>query len=471
MTENVRTRGFRSSFRCLKETTMSLACESGSTGGARPFGFAGARAAEVAFRSNGPVCSPNSYPALRRGSSWIVGGSGKGAELHEVDPREQVGARTGEAFDFQYHQAAADALEVLDDSKVACVYCEWHDDYVIETAGVASYKFHQVKTRKASKGPWSLNEFFGIGRAPAKQPKVGPRILPSANTDSILGRMLAHVRMFGDRCGWFVFVTDTGVASDFDELLSAARNAAAWQDISGDAAETFGRLYWPIALAFAPLAAEYFLAFLKRLYVREAVGKLTDLKACKDLIGGRILDLSEVNLHVSEARKIASDLVFAVRERSHRVVPLPTTAADLRGAKGLVLDDVLRILSLSSAGYRELREGGRATVVALSRLHRLCKEGGISEQLIPDFCRLKASWDAWWAAQRHGVNHVDQLALRAECAAALRVHSDGKLDFTGLSEEAKSLASKYERILTSTDPLTPDLVFGLMMALAAEAAL
>ncbi len=51
--------------------------------------------------------------------------------------------------------------------------------------------------------------------------------------------MLAHVKVFGDRCGWFVFVTDAGVASDFDELLSAAHNAAAWQDISGDAAEDF----------------------------------------------------------------------------------------------------------------------------------------------------------------------------------------------------------------------------------------
>jgi hypothetical protein len=39
-----------------------------------------------------------------------------------------AGAKTDEAFEFQFHQAAADALDVLDDEQVACVYCEWHDD-------------------------------------------------------------------------------------------------------------------------------------------------------------------------------------------------------------------------------------------------------------------------------------------------------------------------------------------------------
>ena len=59
-------------------------------------------------------------------------GNGAGHEVHEVMPREQAGARTWLLYEFQYHQAAADALDVLDDTKVACVYCEWHDDHVIE---------------------------------------------------------------------------------------------------------------------------------------------------------------------------------------------------------------------------------------------------------------------------------------------------------------------------------------------------
>jgi hypothetical protein len=395
----------------------------------------------------------------------------RGNELYEVKPRETDGAKTEEAYEFQFHQAAADALEVLDDAQVACVYCDWHDDYVIETAGVASYRFHQVKTRKASKGPWRANEFFGIAKAPARLSKTvsGPRQLAGARTDSIFGRLLDHVRRFGTRCGWFVFVTDAGVESDFEKLLAAVRAVEQYEDLPAAIDETFARLHWALARAFSPLSLDDFWEFLRRLHVREPVGRLSDLKGIRNIIGGRIVELSEVKLHVSEAQKIASELVFAVRERSHRVVT-PATAAELRATKGLVLDDLLRILSLSPAGYRELRAGGRSTVVALSRLHRLCKEGGMGEHLIADVCRLKATWDSWWAQQRHAVNGLDHVALKKACADVLGLHSDGKLDFDGVNREAKSLAAKYGPILTSSEALSPELVFGLMMALAAEAA-
>lgn len=54
-------------------------------------------------------------------------------QLHQIVPSEQVGAGTREKFEFQYHEAAADTLQVLDETQVACVHCDWHYDYVIET--------------------------------------------------------------------------------------------------------------------------------------------------------------------------------------------------------------------------------------------------------------------------------------------------------------------------------------------------
>ena len=45
--------------------------------------------------------------------------------LHQVQPREQVGAQTGAQYEFQYHQAAAEALSLLEGLGVGCVYCEW----------------------------------------------------------------------------------------------------------------------------------------------------------------------------------------------------------------------------------------------------------------------------------------------------------------------------------------------------------
>lgn len=397
-------------------------------------------------------------------------GAGPAAELHQVVPREQVGAGTGERFEFQYHQVAADALQVLDDTQVACVYCEWHDDYVVEAAGVVRYRFHQVKTRSASKGPWTLGEFFGIRRPKGKQPKNGPQKTPTATTDSIFGRLLDHVAKFGERCEFFVFVSDAGVSADFDDLLGAVRPLSDSSGLSGALATEFTTLHAALLTAFPSITIDEFFAFLKRLFIREALGKLGDLKSCRTLIGGRIYDMSEVNLTMSEAQKIGADLVAAVRERSHRVLTtLPASNTDLRATKGLVLDDVLRILSLSSAGYRELKTGGRDSVVALSRLHRLCKRSGVANSLIPDLCRLKTTWEAWWIGQRHIVNVLDLLVLKKECADALRIHVDGKMNFNGLRTEANALALKFATVLTSTEPINGELVFGLMMALAVEA--
>ena len=406
-------------------------------------------------------------------SEGDVGGNTLGgttaAELHEISPREQVGPITGERFEFQYHQAAADCLQVLDDTQVACVYCEWHDDYVIEAAGVVCYRFHQVKTRAASKGPWTLNEFFGVKRPPGKAKKGAPKT-GTATPDSIFGRFYDHISRFGTRCDCFVFVTDAGAGAEFVGLLDAVRVVSAHGALSGEPATEFAKLHGALVTAFGGLSPDDLFAFVKRLHLREAVGKLGDLKACRTLIGGRIHDMSEVDLTMSEAQKIGADLVAAVRERSHRVLPtLPATTGDLRRAKGLVLQDVLRILSLSNTGYRELKAGGRDAVVALSRLHRLCKRSGVTEALIPELCRLKTTWGAWWIAQRHSVNLLDQIALKKACADALRVHADGKLDFNGLRSQAKALAAKFAPVLTSSEPLTAELVFGFMMAIAVEA--
>lgn len=393
---------------------------------------------------------------------------GSARQLHEVAPREQVGAGTGEKYDFQYHEVAADALQVLDDTKVACVYCEWHDDYVIETAGVLSYRFHQVKARSASQGPWTLNEFFGVKRPKGRQPKQGPPKM-SATTDSIFGRLFDHVSKFGDRCDWFVFVSDAGASSEFDSLLDGVRAAADRSALAAGVADEFAKLHAVLVTAFPTLSEDKLFCFLTRLYVRQAVGKLGDLKSCRTLIGGRIHEMSEVDLTMSEAQKIGADLVALVREKSHRKLPLlPATNAALRTTKGLVLDDVLRILSLSTAGYRELKTAGRESVVALSRLHRLCKRCGVNDVLIPEFCRLKAAWDAWWIGQRHAVNQLDFIALKKACGDTLYAHSDGHLDFNGLRSEAKALATKYGGVLTTTEPLDETLVFGLMMAVAAE---
>ena len=85
------------------------------------------------------------------------------AKLYEVEPREQVGPATGNLYEYQYHQAAAGSLKLIEkNDTAACIYCEWHDDYVVEAESDGRYTFFQVKTR--SSGPWNVGEFFGLGK-------------------------------------------------------------------------------------------------------------------------------------------------------------------------------------------------------------------------------------------------------------------------------------------------------------------
>jgi Cap4-like dsDNA endonuclease family protein len=81
--------------------------------------------------------------------------------LGHVEPRERVGAQTGRKYEYQYERTARAALDLLaDDAKHVCVYCDWHDDYVVETRQPPTrYVFHQVKGRKSSQGPGNSANF------------------------------------------------------------------------------------------------------------------------------------------------------------------------------------------------------------------------------------------------------------------------------------------------------------------------
>jgi hypothetical protein len=70
-----------------------------------------------------------------------------GKRLGQIEPRERAGARTGRRYEYQYERTARAALDLLVDGlKYVCVYCDWHDDYVIEIGDPPTrYVFHQVR--------------------------------------------------------------------------------------------------------------------------------------------------------------------------------------------------------------------------------------------------------------------------------------------------------------------------------------
>jgi Cap4 dsDNA endonuclease len=384
--------------------------------------------------------------------------------LNEVEPREQVGAATGAAYEYQYHQAAAEALVLLESADAICIYCEWHDDFVTETNELCCYDFHQVKTRQRTKGPWKWKEFFGYS-AKGKDEQE-----PKLKTDSIFSHLWDHTKKFGSRCGRFIFITDAGVADEMTKLLEDARQSESADKLPQESEKIFAKLIVQAKMTFPEITEATLLGFLKRLEVKDGLGDVHGLNQTKILIADRILTASEVDLKLSEAKKIGAQLVAAVRDKSHLTLKsLPATVEELRAKKGLMIQDILGVLSLSVEGYKELRESGREAVVTLSRLQRYCKRNNIAESLIPDLCTYKVGWVAWWMEQRNVVDELDYVALKSECAEILTAHSSGTLKIDKLAEQAKSLAEKYRDKLPSSEPLTAELVMGLIITLVVDA--
>jgi hypothetical protein len=384
--------------------------------------------------------------------------------LNEVEPREQVGTATGAAYEYQYHQAAAEALVLLESADAICIYCEWHDDFVTETNGVCCYAFHQVKTRQKAKGPWKWKEFFGYS-AKGKDEQE-----PQLKTDSIFSHLWDHTKKFGSRCGRFIFITDAGIAIEMTKLLEDARESQSADKLPEESGKIFAKIIVQAKKTFSEITEETLFSFLRRLEVKDGLGEVHGLNQTKILIADRILTASEVDLKLSEAKKIGAQLVAAVREKSHLTLKaLPATVEELRTKKGLMIQDILGVLSLSVEGYKELRESGREAVVTLSRLQRYCRRNHIAESLIPDLCTYKVGWVAWWMEQRNVVDELDYLALKGECAEILTAHSSGTLKIDQLVEQAKSLADKYRDKLPSSVPLTPELVVGLIITLVVDA--
>ncbi|MDH8543877.1 dsDNA nuclease domain-containing protein, partial [Klebsiella pneumoniae] len=78
------------------------------------------------------------------------------------------------------------------------VFCEFHDDFVIEKviASDIRYTFVQVKTKEKLREIWKLRDVFGIlKRKSAKNPQTDEMI-----RDSFIGKLLQHTINFGESC-------------------------------------------------------------------------------------------------------------------------------------------------------------------------------------------------------------------------------------------------------------------------------
>lgn len=382
-------------------------------------------------------------------------------KIHEVTPREQVGARTGKLYEFQYHVAAEHSLQVLEDDGPRCILCEWHDDFVAETPGASCtlYAFRQVKSRALSEGPWKLRSMFGLGR---KKKTVEP-----AQADSIGARLYEHIQTFGDACSEVVLLTNSAPEQDLNQFLADIQTASTQKALLGDSLAFFTELSKAYELAFKASRKDCF-AFLKRFRVVGDCGSPDELRVILLRLAQRLFELSEIDLKMTEAQRIGRELVELVRQKSHAVVALPIGEPELQAQKGIAAKDVLPLLSLSPGGFEELRKGTKkGALLSLSRLQRVCRGSGVPEGLIPDVCRFKALWDVWLYRHRPDVPELEFTALKKRCLDLLSAHTQGQADWELLGKTATELALEFGKKLGVGGELTGELVMGYIFSLAA----
>ena len=391
--------------------------------------------------------------------------SSGGPRLGHVEPRERVGAQTGRKYEYQYERTARAALDLLaEDAKHVCVYCDWHDDYVVETGQPpARYVFHQVKGRKSSLGPWKFTDFFGVKKKESAKPSKKP---PEVATDAIVPRMLLHHQNFGASCAGLAFVTNAGLDASLASFLQALGTAPDIASLPADAHIAFQHLARGYMATTPPLAsseADLF-TWLRGLTVHTDRGLLEDQDAALLELADVVVTYSEIELLQRQAKQISRDIVNQVRRKvAHSTTVVPASDDQLRRDKGLVVTEILSVLSLSTQAYEQLKAGqGRDAVKTLSRLQRFCEKRGMTDHLI-QICEFKALWDIWRTTERHFVSSADFMLLEK------RAHDLLATDLTleKAVDEAKDIAKQFQNV-TAT-PLTPEHAIGLIFSLAAQA--
>jgi hypothetical protein len=384
--------------------------------------------------------------------------------LGQVDPRERAGAQTGRKYEYQYERTARAALDLLTDSKNhVCVYCDWHDDYVVEIGDPPTrYVFHQVKARTSSQGPWEFREFFGVSLKKDGKPSRQPA---TVNLKAIVPRMLLHYANFGANCAGIAFVTNAGLDPTLTAFLEGIGRATEVDALAPEIRIAFDHLARGYAATDPPLAAstnELF-AWLRSLLVHRDQGQLESQDAALLEIADVVFEYSEIELGQRQAKLIAREIVEQVRRKvSHQSTVVPATDERLRHDKGVVVSELLSVLSLSTGAYEALKAGtGSDTIKTLSRLQRFCAKHDMAPLIVP-ISEFKAGWDIWRTVERHNVSGADFVLLEKRAHEVLR----GELTIERVVAEAKDIAKQYGGIGVTT--LTPENAMGLIFSIAAQ---
>jgi len=340
------------------------------------------------------------------------------AELHEVKPREQAGRDTLERYNAQIRAASIACLSILEGKDVKRVFCEFHDDFVIEKviASDIRYTFVQVKTKEKLREIWKLRDVFGIlKRKSTKNPQTDEMI-----RDSFIVKLLQHTINFGESCNEIVFLTNTHVDEDIENIIDDIVSETFSNTHCKLIMDSFNNCFISIQEDHEKLDIDAIKQNLKKLKFETDVEYIKSKHETFEMLAKqKIFKFSEIELSHTEAKEILFSLLALVNSKSSVKIN-DCSSENIKKLAGIDLDDLLDVLSISKRAYYDfLDNGDEHALKSASVIERLLRKAGANDMEVDFFTRCKIKWDQWLRNHRHIISEFDYIAIDREINATL----------------------------------------------------
>ncbi|MBT9461206.1 MAG: DUF4297 domain-containing protein [Rugosibacter sp.] len=334
--------------------------------------------------------------------------------IHDKAPRETVGRETTNRFRMQFQAAAFAALEILSGKDVDRVYCDYQDDFVVRrnVSGTIEYHFFQVKTKGRPNQQWNVDQIFSL----KKRGKLDTEEKIVAIRDSIAGKLFVHTIEFGDQCREVTVLSNVHFQDEVFEVKDHLNAGESNRAYITQFIEKFGDIFSP----GVPLSEDQLKVARSKLSLLQVSHIGETIEPFADAARNAIWEHSEIDLQKHEVDEIANSLVSLVESKSCAPISgLTKDKIDL--VTGVGLDDLLKVLSISTTVYQNLLSGDTpAAIKAASILQRQLKVAGASDSMIETASRAKVAWDVWLRTARHTFPEFDLELLLNDIDAKCR---------------------------------------------------
>lgn len=323
-----------------------------------------------------------------------------------VAPTENVGRETISRFDMQFQAAAFAALEILEGKGVDCVYCDFHDDFVVrrQEPSKTTYHFFQVKTKKKLHDQWDLSQIFAFKKRAQK-----------ADSDSLekvrksfAGKLLLHGIVFDEACKEVTLLSNVHFNNDVVTTVEQLRCRKPTSPTAKFLTENFCAIF-QITPSLPEVKTGELLA---KLSLDVGVAYMAhNREAFANSARTAIHKYSEIDLTYHETIELANGLVDLVYRKSRTPISSVSPSEIITHA-GVQIEDLLEVLSISKSVYNALAAGEEPkTLRSASVLNRCLKAAGATDLMIEFAAEQKVKWDVWYRNARHIYSPFDLTLL------------------------------------------------------------